>query len=91
MAFGMRRADVNQQKTSPKDMLSVPRLHRASGHVPLLRTRDGRAKETIMAKGQRRGNREIRKPKANREVVVAPSVSLIKPVVAMVSAPKKKG
>jgi hypothetical protein len=44
-----------------------------------------------MAKGQRRGNREIRKPKASKAVTIAPSVSFSKQVAATVSTPKKKG
>jgi hypothetical protein len=45
-----------------------------------------------MAKGQQRGNREIRKPKANRLVVVVePQIPFTKQTAATVSTPKKKG
>ena len=46
-----------------------------------------------MAKGQQRGNRETKKPKANKQAAIASPVSLIikKPVIAVAAAPKKKG
>jgi len=43
-----------------------------------------------MAKGQQRGNREIRKPKADKKVALAPPTSLTKQVAPPVSPPKKK-
>ena len=44
-----------------------------------------------MAKAKRRGNREIRKPKANKLVAVSVPASLsIKGLVATKSIPKKK-
>jgi hypothetical protein len=46
--------------------------------------------ETIMAKGQKRSNREIRKPKANKVPVSAASSSLTKGMPAPTSIPKKK-
>ncbi len=45
-----------------------------------------------MAKGQKRGNREIRKPKANKPAPVAPTASgLTKGALAPISMAKKKG
>jgi hypothetical protein len=44
-----------------------------------------------MAKGQQRCNREIKKPKASKQVALAPPVSLAKQVVTTASTPKKKG
>jgi hypothetical protein len=45
----------------------------------------------IMAKGQQRSNREIKKPKADKKVVAASSaVSLTKQVSGPASPPKKK-
>ena len=43
-----------------------------------------------MAKGQKRGNREIRKPKKKKEVATAPSV-LGKGLSAPIGIPRKKG
>jgi len=45
--------------------------------------------ENIMAKGQRRSNREIRKPKKKKEPVTAPAVST-KGISASIGIPKKK-
>lgn len=43
-----------------------------------------------MAKEQRRGNREIRKPKKKPEPVTAPSGSMTKGLPASIGAPTKK-
>ncbi|MDR3436058.1 hypothetical protein [Telmatospirillum sp.] len=43
-----------------------------------------------MAKGQKRGNREIRKPKKKKEAVVA-AVGEIKGISALTGTLKKKG
>lgn len=42
-----------------------------------------------MAKGQKRSNKEIRKPKKDKETV-APPTGMTKGIVASVGAPKKK-
>ncbi len=45
----------------------------------------------IMAKGQQRSNREMKKPKVDKKVVAAASpISLTKQVSSPVSPPKKK-
>jgi hypothetical protein len=45
-----------------------------------------------MAKGQKRSNREIRKPKANKPTATAATSSVLtKGMLAPVSTPKKKG
>jgi hypothetical protein len=46
--------------------------------------------EIIMAKGQKRSNREIRKPKKTKESTAAPSTAL-KGLSASIGVPKKKG
>jgi len=51
--------------------------------------RTGLAQEDGMAKGQRRSNREIRKPKKKKETAVAP-VGLTKGVSASLGLQKKK-
>ncbi len=44
-----------------------------------------------MAKGQKRGNREIRKPKSKKEPVAAPASTLMsKGLLAPAANPKKK-
>jgi hypothetical protein len=45
-----------------------------------------------MAKGQNRGNREAKKPKANKSVTIAPA-SILSPkgISPAVNLPKKKG
>ena len=43
-----------------------------------------------MAKGQTRGNKDVRKPKAKKEAVVAPT-GLLKGGAAAAAPPKKKG
>lgn len=44
-----------------------------------------------MAKGQKRGNREIRKPKANKPLAAAATLSLpINGMLSPISIPKKK-
>jgi hypothetical protein len=45
--------------------------------------------ETVMAKGQVRGNREAKKPKKIKEPVIAPSLAKGMPV--SIGQPKKKG
>ena len=44
-----------------------------------------------MAKGQKRSNREIRKPKAEKAPAVAAPVTFGKGTLATINAPKKKG
>jgi hypothetical protein len=44
-----------------------------------------------MPKGQQRGNREIKKPKADKKAAVVAPASLTKQVSAPVNPPKKKG
>lgn len=44
-----------------------------------------------MAKGQKRGNREIRKPKANKQPAKAAPTFLNKAPPTPATAPKKKG
>ena len=51
--------------------------------------RIGLVQEDIMAKGQKRSNREIRKPKQKKESVTAPAVS-IKGISDSIQIPKKK-
>jgi hypothetical protein len=49
-------------------------------------------KRIIMAKGQQRGNREAKKPKADKKAVaIASPVSISKQAGAVNIAPKKKG
>ncbi len=43
-----------------------------------------------MAKGQQRSNREAKKPKQPKKVVVAPSASTVTPSRASGATPKKK-
>ena len=43
-----------------------------------------------MAKGQKRGNREARKPKADKAPAAPPPSSLIKGALTPVDMPKKK-
>jgi hypothetical protein len=53
---------------------------------------DGSVKlETIMAKGQKHGNREFKKPKAVKAAVAAsPSASVTKSALAPIAYPKNK-
>lgn len=45
-----------------------------------------------MAKGQKRGNREIRKPKANKTPAAEPALALLaKGASSPIGMPKKKG
>jgi hypothetical protein len=48
------------------------------------------AKEHVMAKEKKRGNRETKKPKKNKEPAAAP-ISLIKGVTSSSELLKKKG
>jgi hypothetical protein len=53
---------------------------------------DQEHRKLIMAKGQKRSNREIRKPKANKPTATAATSSVLtKGMLAPVSTPKKKG
>ena len=44
-----------------------------------------------MAKEQKRGNREVRKPKMIKKPVAEPASSQLKGVMATLAGPKKKG
>jgi len=44
-----------------------------------------------MAKGQKRSNREIRKPKAEKAAIAAAPAALGKGILATINNPKKKG
>ena len=70
----------------------APHLMMVAGPFIFTDRSDGSvAQETNMAKGQKRGNREIRKPKANKPTAAAAASSvLIKGTLTPVSIAKKK-
>jgi hypothetical protein len=71
--------------------LSAPRLIEVAGPFFFARPfrRIGLAEEDMMAKGQKRSTREIKKPKQKKEAAAA-SVVLTKGRSAPVIVPKKK-
>ena len=70
----------------------APRLTQVAGPLIFIDRTDGSdAQEIIMAKEQKRGNREVRKPKAAKPPVVAATSSLLtKGMLTPVGLPKKK-
>ena len=70
--------------------LRTPHLAKVAELFFTDRTDGSSAQETIMAKGQKRSNREIRKPKKKKESVTAPVV-LTKGISGSIGIPKKKG
>ena len=75
---------------APRALLA-PRLIEVAGPFIIDRPqrRIGSAQEDIMAKGQVRSNREVRKPKKKKEAVAAPA-GMTKGISASTGIPKKK-
>jgi hypothetical protein len=79
---GVRRLNGRRAPICAEESGTGSGLHPAIAHRG--------AQEIIMAKGQKRGNRETRKPKTKKEPPVANVSSLLKGMSTPVSLPKKK-